>query len=231
MELTKEHIADLYKFTKLHYVEWYDLQSELVDHLANDIEHIWNDNPNLSFDEVKNKSFKKFGVFGFMDIVEKRKSYLNKRYWKLIWQEFKGFFDIPKIIFTFSLIYFMTLLLQFTNYNKWFIFSFLILIFIFPFYSVIKNNEILKINYKKTGKKWLFEENMATLGGFSIILNLPFQIILNLKDNSFNLSNNGTWAFASSIVIYSIILFLITIKIPPKIRSILAKENPEYQII
>ncbi len=37
MQLTKDQIQNLYKFTKQHYVEWYDLQSELVDHLANDI--------------------------------------------------------------------------------------------------------------------------------------------------------------------------------------------------
>ena len=36
--LTNEQIKNLFKFTKKHYVEWYDLQSELVDRLANDIE-------------------------------------------------------------------------------------------------------------------------------------------------------------------------------------------------
>ena len=65
MKLTSQHIDQLYKFTRAHYVEWYDLQTELVDHLANDIENIWKKEPNLSFDQAKNKAFKKFGVFGF----------------------------------------------------------------------------------------------------------------------------------------------------------------------
>ena len=41
MKLTKEQIQQLYKFTRQHYVEYYDVQTELVDHLANDIEQIW----------------------------------------------------------------------------------------------------------------------------------------------------------------------------------------------
>jgi hypothetical protein len=47
-------------------VEWYDLQSELVD-LANAIETQWQENPKLSFDSPKQFKFKKFG---FMDVVE-----------------------------------------------------------------------------------------------------------------------------------------------------------------
>ena len=70
MELTKNQIDELYKFTRKHYVYHYDVQSELVDHLANDIENIWQETPNLSFEQARYKSFKKFGIFGFMDVVE-----------------------------------------------------------------------------------------------------------------------------------------------------------------
>ncbi len=230
MELNKEHITALYNFTKQHHVVWYDLQSELVDHLANDIEQIWEKEPHLSFEKAKNKAFKKFGVFGFMDIVDKRKAYLNKRYWKLVWTAFKQFLGIPKIVFTGSLIYFMVLLLRYIKFNKTLLFILLILVLIIPIYTVIKNNNALKIKQLKTGKKWLFEENLATLGGFAIALNLPFQIMLSLHNNSLFSSNTKIWLFASFIVIYCIILYLVTIKIPPKIREILAKENPEYQI-
>lgn len=38
MKLTKTQIQNLYTFTKNHFVEYYDLQTELVDHLVNDIE-------------------------------------------------------------------------------------------------------------------------------------------------------------------------------------------------
>ena len=59
MKLTNQHIEQLYKFTRQHYVEHYDVQTELVDHLANDIEQIWVDKPQLSFEQARDISFKK----------------------------------------------------------------------------------------------------------------------------------------------------------------------------
>ena len=70
MKLSKEQIDRLYQFTSQHYVEYYDLKTELVDHLANAIEEQRAANPNISFDEALQKKFKKFGVFGFSDVVE-----------------------------------------------------------------------------------------------------------------------------------------------------------------
>jgi len=100
MKLTAPQIEHLFTFTRQHYVEWYDLQSELVDHLANAIETQWQENPKLSFDEALNIEFKKFGVFGFMDVVEKRQAVLRKKYNGLVWEHIKGFFGIPKIVLT-----------------------------------------------------------------------------------------------------------------------------------
>ena len=105
MKLTTEQIQNLYQFTRKHYVEWYDLQSELVDHLANDIEQIWQKEPKLTFEQAKQKSFKKFGVFGFMEVVEKREVALSKRYYKMMWNELIQFFTIPKIVLTISLFF------------------------------------------------------------------------------------------------------------------------------
>jgi hypothetical protein len=100
LKLTPEQIDRLYQFTRQHYVEWYDLQTELVDHLANAIEQQWQENPKISFEDALQIEFKKFGIFGFMDVVEKRQAALNKRYNKIVWQHFTAFFTIPKIIST-----------------------------------------------------------------------------------------------------------------------------------
>ena len=100
MKLTPQQIQELYKFTRQHYVEYFDVQTELVDHLANNIEQIWTTRPSFSFEDARDISFKKFGVFGFMDLVDERKKALNKKYWKLIWHFVKDWFQLPKIIFT-----------------------------------------------------------------------------------------------------------------------------------
>lgn len=75
MKLSTQQIEQLYAFTRQHLVEWYDLQSELVDHLANAIEQEWEQNPNRTFEEILNKEFQKFGVFGFMGVVEERQNF------------------------------------------------------------------------------------------------------------------------------------------------------------
>ena len=100
MKLTKNQIDELYKFTRKHYVYHYDVQSELVDHLANDIEKIWEQTPNLSFEDAKNNSFKKFGIFGFMDVIEAKQKQMNKRYKHIMWRFFKEWFTLPKVTTT-----------------------------------------------------------------------------------------------------------------------------------
>ena len=70
MKISENHIEQLYKFTREHFVYHYDVQTELVDHLANDIEQICEEQPQLTFEQAREVSFKKFGVFGFMDVVE-----------------------------------------------------------------------------------------------------------------------------------------------------------------
>jgi hypothetical protein len=114
MKLNQEQIESLYQFTRQHYVEWYDLQTELVDHLANAIENQWQQNPKLSFEDALQIEFKKFGVFGFMDVVEKRQASLNKKYNKIVWNHFKEFFTIPKI---FASLTFIGLLFYVLNLN------------------------------------------------------------------------------------------------------------------
>ena len=43
MKINIEQTNRLYECTRQHYVEYYDLQTELVDHLANAIEQKWLD--------------------------------------------------------------------------------------------------------------------------------------------------------------------------------------------
>ena len=67
MKINIEQTNRLYEFTRQHYVEYYDLQTELVDHLANSIETQWQENPKIDFEDALKVEFKKFGVFGFSD--------------------------------------------------------------------------------------------------------------------------------------------------------------------
>ena len=81
----------------------YDLQTELVDHMANAIEELQEKQPELTFDDATKIVFKSFGVFGFQDIVEERMQQLTKRYWRLIWSLFKAQFKWPLLLRTVSI--------------------------------------------------------------------------------------------------------------------------------
>ena len=229
MQLTKEQIEHLYKFTRQHYVAWYDLQSELVDHLANDIEQIWKTKPNLSFEQAKIKSFKKFGVFGFMDVVEKRQKALGKKYSKLIWKEFKQFFTIPKIIFTVSLFFAILFFIRLVNYNSFVIFTMLVGLIGFPIIALFITRKKQKEKFKETKKKYMFEEYITNLGKFASVFQIPFQILIHYADNE-NWTLNMELFFSFTFVICGLLFYISVSILPPKIRAIIAKEHPEYQI-
>ena len=78
--ITQEQTERLFKFCREHYVYHYDLQVELVDHLASSIEEQWETDPTLSFDKALWKTFRKFGVTGFSKVKEQKQKELRKKY-------------------------------------------------------------------------------------------------------------------------------------------------------
>lgn len=231
MKLNEQQIEQLYTFTHQHYVEWYDLQSELVDHLANAIETEWQQNPKCTFDEILNSEFKKFGIFGFMDVVEECQKFLHKRYAKLIWKFYKEFFRLPKIILTFALIYGLFMASKLIPKPKYFFLGILVIGIIIVFTDLVKTTRKLKRREKETGKKWLFEDIAKSFNFFPLIF-LPMHVFNSL--NSF--SNTDPWTNTAAIISASIFvliglwLFVQLRIIPKKVSEELEKIYSDYQI-
>ena len=55
-EVTKDELNQLYQFAAKHRVRYYDLQTEVVDHLASAIEDKWTEQPDLPFRTALNLS-------------------------------------------------------------------------------------------------------------------------------------------------------------------------------
>ena len=153
MKLTTEQINQLYLFTRQHYVEYYDLQTELVDHLANAIETECQQNSKLTFDEVLNKEFRKFGVFGFMDVVESRQAVLRKKYNRLVFQHFKSFFKLPKILLTIGMTFLLFYILKTSMYDDYIFIVICMSYFVFIFQEFYKNKKIKKTQKEVNKKK------------------------------------------------------------------------------
>ena len=232
MKLTVSQIENLYKFTREHYVYWYDLQSELVDHLANDIEQIWENKPDLSFEEAKKTAFKKFGICGFMDVIDERRASLSKRYRKMIWKEFVTFLTLPKVALTISFIWALSLLLEKVSSSREFILIAIILVTIFPLYHRYKSTKAIKKKSLETDKKWYFEEIITNVGDFGTFMQTPFQFIYIFSDDNFknSLLQDYSWLFATIFVVFTLLVYIATIVIPPKVRAIIASEHPAYQL-
>ena len=98
MTLSKIQIQQLFIFTEKKFVRWYDLQVELVDHLANKIEAEIEADPTLSFECALGNVYAGFGIFGFAEIVREREKALRKANNKLLWNAVKAEFSWPNLI-------------------------------------------------------------------------------------------------------------------------------------
>ncbi|MGG5506630.1 MULTISPECIES: hypothetical protein [unclassified Myroides] len=112
-KITQPEIEQLHQFVRKHYVEYYDVELELVDHLALDIEAQWQEDHILLFEVALERAFKKFGIFGFSDVVEQKINRLSSAYYKESFRLLKGFFTIPKIVFSMALLSVVFILLRF----------------------------------------------------------------------------------------------------------------------
>ena len=230
MKLTPQQIEQLYQFTRQHYVEWYDLQTELVDHLANSIETQWQENPKNKKKNVLQVEFKKFGVFGFMNVVEERQIALGKKYNKLVWQHFKSFFTIPKIIGTATVFAILVqLLLKFEHAYLIVSSLFVLSTFLFFFFFVkmsIKNKRDMKLS----GKKWLYKDIIFGLGSFTGFIPLPLQFGLRIEDAA-QFGIISATIISATVVCFFLLGYIILKIIPSKAEEYLKQTYPEYELI
>jgi len=107
-KLTEEQVKKLYAFCIKSEIYEYDMQIEIVDHLASSIEAQWNNNPELSFGWALKNSLQRFGKNGLRKLVRKLKKQLRHNFNLVLWRYFLEYFKLPKIILTavlFLLIY------------------------------------------------------------------------------------------------------------------------------
>lgn len=230
MKLNKQQINQLYLFTRQHFVEWYDLQSELVDHLANSIEDRWKENPKLTFEEALDLEFKKFGIFGFMDVVDERRRFLSKKYSRIIWKHYKEFFRLPKIILTVSSMYFLYFLSEKLQDTQYLYLSILAIIGIAFTIESRKIHKAQKLKEKETGKKWFFEQMVDAFDVYPITL-LPMQLInlsVTIGEEGWH---RGIAIFGAILLVLFALLQYVHWKIVyPKIVQEMGSVYPEYEM-
>ena len=232
MELTKNQIDELYKFTRKHYVYHYDVQSELVDHLANDIENIWQETSNLSFEQARDKSFKKFGIFGFMDVVEKKQSQMTKKYYKIIFKFAKEWFRLPKIVLTLAMIYgFYKLQNVESSYTIYLIIFFIVISA--QLIGVFINSRKLNKKYLESGKKWMFEDIISIngLGNTALLIFYVFDFPFRTSGDFLLMGEFRKFLSAFLITFVVLLGYITLVVVPKKAQQLLQEMYPEYKLV
>lgn len=153
MELSHLQIKSLFEFTENNGVHFYDVQVELVDHLAAKIEADMASDGTLTFPEALNRAFNSFGINGFEDVLQEKKKFVIAQRKKVILDEVKQWFTFQRLT--------LILTVGLTTYFLWTVFDPLVrmciiwagslILFIYQFKTMSKN--------KLTKRILLFEDN------------------------------------------------------------------------
>ncbi|WP_299105458.1 hypothetical protein [uncultured Tenacibaculum sp.] len=229
MEFTEQHIEQLYRFTRQHYVEHYDVQTELVDHLANDIEQILENQPNLTFEQARDASFKKFGVFGFMNVVEEKQKQMGKQYFKLIFSFVQEWFQLPKLILTIGIFYIFFLLLDFSFAYYVFTAVYLVVFAVEIFMMYLKKRKYNK-KIEVTGKRWMFEDIIISQGYGNVAFFSYYLLYFIAPEQTTDITVYGKIFVALATSLAVIIGYITMVVIPNRSEELLEKQYPEYKL-
>lgn len=145
-KLSEVEIDKLFQFTEKKMVRWYDLQIEIVDHLAASIEDEMSADSKLTFDLALEKVYKGFGIFGFAKIVQERQNQLAKMAKNKWWREFLHLFKWPNAVLLVLIISLITTVAYSVDYKI--LHDLCLGIFVFMttayFVYIIKDSRLLK---------------------------------------------------------------------------------------
>src|ERR1700709_2888020 len=110
--LTEPQLKYLESYCSANGIVYYDLQLEVIDHIAAMIEDLQQKNPLLDFKDAFKQVNAQFRKGDFSMMVKNKKRQLQKRVSRLIEKEFISFFTLPRVILT-ALLYILALSLPF----------------------------------------------------------------------------------------------------------------------
>lgn len=221
-ELTQVQIDELFAFVRRKRVRYYDLQVELVDHLATGIEEIWEKEPKVPFERARDRIYKEFGIFGFAHVVDERIQAIHRQVWEEAYAFMRSTFTFPKIILTLTIPILLAQLLLVTA-NPFLLTTSLFFLFL----AVVLYYQWKKPPFRH--KKVQFARTagvrnaLGVLGGFGQILLFYMPQWLD------HLSSYGiVFASLSGVLVYYVyvMLYALTVHADQRAREDLKKQFP-----
>ena len=231
--ITQEETDHLFKVCENHDVPQYDLQIELVDHLASLIEQHWEEKPEDPFKYALYKALQKFGPTGFQQIKEQKQKELTRKYNRVLWNYLLEFYRWPKMLLTLALTLTVVFLFNIVHQLHW-LFAIYIL-------ALVCGNLVYHLRYKSinkanpiSDKSFLLLNQLKHVQYFAMFLcylpilaNLPFQL---LEEQNISMPTNFIVLFTVAFIIVSstIVMFAYLVYIPQKIKQHFTQQFPEF---
>lgn len=170
--LTNEQIDYLYAFCRKHSVTYYDVQVELVDHLANAIEEKMLQQPALDFEAALLQVYKGFGVMGFGPVVREKEKAVQKHNTRLFWRYFRQQWRWPEIVVVLTIFLATFMATQYANKEvvRWGA----MLVFLAATVMTTRPVACLRRLQKRSGQKFL----LVNLAGILNITYAPFNVLI-----------------------------------------------------
>jgi hypothetical protein len=226
-KLSPEQIEELHEYCYFRSVIHYDVQVEIVDHLASSIEKVWETKPELPFDEAMYMVGEQFGGdLGFETIKKEKEKALRKKYWHLLWKFAGEYYKFPKIMITLMLTLIIYTAIYFSENDQWIIVSLVVLSFASSLYY--RHYYFPKFIKIKTTKEYSFLLTKISLDG---LLSLPMGfagLIAVIVQQKFHFSTIVGIVFSVFISLYTVLLYGDYFIISKKIREHFEEQFPQF---
>ena len=228
-KLTPGQIEELHEFCYFRTVRHYDVQAEIVDHLASAIEKIWETNPTLPFDEAMYQVGEQFGGdWGFATVRQEKEKALRKNYRRLLLQFVAEYYKFPKIMITFSLASAIYTALFFSENDQWIIISLVSLFLGFTlFYNTYYRLTHLRLKIKD-GYAFLLNEIISIKGVLYYTAIAGSGAFIREATHESNFSTTGSILFSVFISMYLVLLYGDCFYIPGKVREHFTQQFPQF---
>jgi hypothetical protein len=234
--LTEGQISDLFLFCEENEIKFYDVQIEMVDHLASAIEQKWAENPGLTYEDALWSVYDDFGASGFRKIRTVKEKALQRKYNRIQWSHIADFFRLPKIILTLASCFAMFLVFKHIDGDYRIVFSILGLFIVGVFtYYLFYFQKTFRIE-TNTDKNFAMLDYFKHLKGqfiyYAVFPPFNFLIWSYVLFNKFEISSGELFLRDSILALFFVLWFLLMYVfgyfLPKRIVADFRNEFPQF---
>ena len=224
MMLNQQQIDHLFEFCEKHFVRHYDLQVELVDHLANAIEEQMDTQPKLSFEKALDNVYQSFGSTGFGRLISDKRIAAEKQGRIMFCGYFKEHLRWPK-----SLLLLLIIAFSYSLFKVDVVFFRIFYICIFLLCPLAEIFAVFNFSrtISSTGKKFLTADFSRGSRLFLFLLFIPGYP--DMFDKNFPPTSHGIWSilFLTTLLAILVIITIADIQVLSSVKKKLQNDYPK----